>query len=476
VALEEIRKNRIKKLESLKKRGINPYPAKSWRSYEIKKVHREFNELLDSKKHFVIAGRLLSKREHGGSFFSDLYDGTGKIQLYFKKDTIGEEEFDLFLETIDIGDFIEAEGVAFKTKKGENTLEVQKYKILSKSLLPLPEKWHGLKDIEERYRKRYLDLLFNEEVRNKFLLRSKIISSVRDFFIKNDFLEVETPILQLLAGGALAKPFKTHLNSLDMDLYLRIAPELYLKRLLVGGFERVFEIGRNFRNEGMDKNHNPEFTMLESYAAYKDYEWLMEFLEELFSHLDKELKLDFVKTPFKRLKFNDLLKENAQLDYELNDEKEFKKKAEELKIEVNKNHTKANIADEIFKKVIRPKLIEPTFIINHPLDLSPLSKKIEGDENYVQRLQLIINGFELVNAFSELNDPIDQKERFEKQKKLKGEEVHPYDEDYLEAMEYGMPPAAGIGLGIDRLVALITKSHSLKEIILFPLLKEKQND
>lgn len=473
MSLKEIRKTRVKKLELLKKRGINPYPAKSLRSYEIKRVLQEFDGLVKSEKHLVIAGRLLSKREHGGSFFSDIYDGTAKIQVYFKKDIIGEGEFNFLLDVIDIGDFIELEGKVFKTKKGEETLEVQKYRILAKSLLPLPEKWHGLQDIEERYRKRYLDLLFNEEIKEKFLLKSKIMELIRDFFMKNGFLEVETPILQPVAGGALAKPFKTRLNALNMDLYLRIAPELYLKRLLVGGFEKVFEIGKNFRNEGIDKDHNPEFTMLEAYAAYKDYEWLMDFVEKLFVYLKNELNLDFIKTPFKRLKFNDLLKEYAQLDYELNDKKEFRKRAEELRVEIHKKMTKANIADEIFKKVIRPKLIEPTFVIHHPLELSPLSKKIEGDENYVQRLQLVINGFELMNAFSELNDPIDQKERFEEQSKLKGEEVHPYDEDFLQALEYGMPPAAGLGLGIDRLIVLITKSRSIREIILFPLLKER---
>jgi lysyl-tRNA synthetase, class II len=467
MALEEIRKARLEKLENIRKAGIDPYPAECFRSHKISEVLDNFDKLSETDEKITLTGRLVSKREHGGSTFGDLKDESGKIQLFFKKDLIGESQYDFFLENFDIGDFIEAAGVLIKTKVGEQTLEIKSFRMLTKSLLPLPEKWHGLQDIEERFRKRYLDLIFNQEARDKFELRFKIIGKIREYFLEAGAVEVETPILQTIPGGALAKPFKTHLNMLDLDLYLRVAPELFLKRLLIGGFEKVFEIGRNFRNEGIDRDHNPEFTMLEAYFAYKDYNWLMEFTEDLFVYL----KDDF-KKPFKREKFNVLLKDETRLDYDKSTEKDFRKFAETNEIKVEKEMTKANLADDIFKKLIRPKIIEPTFVIDHPLDLSPLAKKI--NETNVARFQLIAGGFELTNAFSELNDPLDQKERFEEQKKLKGGEVHPYDKDFLEALEYGMPPAAGIGIGIDRLVMFLTNSHNLKEIILFPTMKPRE--
>ncbi len=427
----------MKKLENLRKARIDPYPAESFRSHKISEALEKFEEFLNSQEELTLAGRLMSLREHGGSTFADLKDESGKIQLFFKKDLLGEKEYSFFLENFDIGDFIETKGVLIKTKVGEQTLEVKSFRILSKTLLPLPEKWHGLQDIEERFRKRYLDLLLNEEVRNKFQQRFEIIQKVRQYFLNSGCLEVETPILQTIPGGALAKPFKTHLNILDLDLYLRVAPELFLKRLLVGGFEKVFEIGRNFRNEGIDREHNPEFTMLEAYFAYKDYNWLMDFTEDLFIYLNGNFK-----KPFKRIEFHQLVKGKTGLE-----------------------------ADELFKKEIRPGIIDPTFVINHPIELSPLAKRI-GDKN-VARFQLIAGGFELCNAFSELNDPLDQKERLEEQSKLKGEEVHPYDKEFLEALEYGMPPAAGIGIGIDRLVMFLTGAANLKEVILFPTMKPK---
>lgn len=466
MALEEIRKARLKKLENIKKTGIDPYPAESFRSHEISEALDNFDELSKSGEKITLAGRLMSLREHGGSTFSDLKDETGKTQLFFKKDLIGDSQYNFFLENFDIGDFIEASGVLIKTKVGEQTLEVQSFRMLTKTLLPLPEKWHGLQDIEERYRKRYLDLIFNSEAKEKIFKRSEIIKSIRQYFIKYGCIEVETPILQTIPGGALAKPFRTHLKTLDLDLYLRVAPELFLKRLLIGGFEKVFEIGRNFRNEGIDRDHNPEFTMLEAYFAYKDYNWLMGFTEDLFIYLSSEFK-----KPFKREKFNELLKKETGLDYDENSEEDFKKFVEKSGIKVKKEMTKANLADEIFKKLVRPKIINPTFVIDHPLDLSPLAKKIS--QTNVARFQLIAGGFELTNAFSELNDPLDQKERFEEQKELKGDEVHPYDKEFLEALEYGMPPAAGIGIGIDRLVMFLTNSTNLREIILFPIMKPK---
>lgn len=486
--LDEILAARREKLEKLKKAGIDPYPAKSWRTHSIAEVLEEFDSLMEDKKLLVLAGRIMAIREHGGSTFLNLDDGSGKqIQVYFKKDVIGDREYDLFLATADIGDFIEASGTLFVTKKSERTLQVEKYRMLTKSLLPLPEKWHGLQDVEERFRKRYLDVMFNPEVRERFLQRFQIIDLIRKFFRDNGYVEVETPMLQPLAGGATARPFKTHMNDLDVDLYLRVAPELYLKRLLVAGFERVFEIGKNFRNEGMDKEHNPEFTMLEAYAAYKDYEWLMGLTEDLYIFLAQELfgqpalsyegNVIHLTKPFKRMEFNDVIREYAKLDYEHDDEDAFKVKAKELGITIDKAMTKGNIADEIFKKLARPKMIDPVFVINHPLDISPLSKKLSPDSENVARFQLLMGGMEMNNAFSELNDPLDQLERFSGQEKMRekgNEEAQRLDMDFVEALEYGMPPAAGIGIGIDRLVALYTDAHSLREILLFPTMKPKK--
>ncbi|MEK7589114.1 MAG: lysine--tRNA ligase [Patescibacteria group bacterium] len=484
--LDEILVARLEKLEKLKKAGIDPYPAKSWRTHTIGDVLEDFEGLMADKKFLVLAGRVLAVRGHGGSTFLNIDDGSGSVQVYFKKDLVGDREYNFFIETIDIGDFLEVSGSLFLTKKSERTLQVEKYRLLTKALLPLPEKWHGLQDVEDRFRKRYLDLIFNPEVKEKFLLRFKIIDLVRQFFKENNYLEVETPILQPLPGGATARPFKTHMNDLDIDLYLRVAPELYLKRLLVGGLERIFEIGKNFRNEGMDKEHNPEFTMLEAYAAYQDYEWLMKLTENLFEFLTMELygqtsikydgnTINFRK-PFARMEFNDVVKKYSGLDYEHADEEAFRGKAQELGMQIDKAMTKGNIADEIFKKLARHEMIDPVFVINHPIDLSPLSKKLSSESENVARFQLLVGGTEMANAFSELNDPIDQLERFENQEKMheKGnEEAQRLDEEFIEALEHGMPPAAGIGIGIDRLVALLTDSRSLREILLFPTMKPR---
>lgn len=487
MSLSDLRKIRLEKLEKLQKAGIDAYPSISGRTHQIKEAINNFDEFSKKEMKLVLAGRVMAIREHGGSAFLDLQDASGQLQLFFKKDTLGEKEFAFFMEMVDIGDFIEAEGPLFKTKAGEKTLGVHEYKMLAKSLLPLPEKWHGLQDVEERYRKRYLDLIFNSEVRAKFEVRAKLTEHIRQYLLANGFLEVETPILQTLAGGALAKPFKTHLDTLSLDLYLRIAPELYLKRLLVGGFEKVFEIGRSFRNEGMSREHNPEFTMLEFYAAYWDYKQGMNFVEKMLAHLAQKQsgdgrtieyqnkKIDF-STPFRRVVFNDLFKQYTGLDYDEAGASELRKKAGELVITIDKKMTKGNIGDEIYKKIARPNILNPTFVINHPLEISPLAKKISQDPVHVERFQLIVGGMEVVNAFSELNDPIDQRERFEAQQKLskKGDnEAHPMDEDYLEALEYGMPPACGIGIGLDRLASLFTDSHSIREVILFPLMKPR---
>ena len=431
--LNKIREIRLKKLENLKKAGINPYPAEVLRTHTNQQAIDDFNKLKARK--ITLVGRIRSIREHGGSTFCHIEDGSAQIQIFLRKDKIGEKDYKLFLENIDLGDFIEATGTLFLTKKGEKTLEVLKWKIISKSLLPLPSEWYGLEDVEERYRKRYLDLVLNKETRDKFVRRSEIIKKIRKFLDENGFLEVETPMLQTMAGGTIARPFKTFLNALNMDLYLRIAPELYLKRLLVGGFERVYELNRNFRNEGMDREHNPEFTMLEFYAAYWDYETMMDFTEKLLKSLDNKI----FKGKFKRAEYDKI---------------------------VGKKDDK-----EVFAKIK-----EPTFVIHHPVEISPLAKKLDKNSRKVARFQLIVNGLEIANGWSEINSAIDQAERFmdqEAKRKKGNQEAHQYDKDFIEALEYGMPPAAGIGIGIDRLVVLLTNSKTLREIILFPTMRPK---
>ena len=431
--LEELKKIRLRKLKNLIKAGINSYPAKILRTHTNQEALDAFRKLANKK--ITLVGRIRSIREHGGSTFCHIADSSAQIQIYLKKDELGKKNYKLFLENIDIGDFIEVKGTLFETKKGEKTLEVLNWRIIAKSLLPLPSEWYGLEDVEERYRKRYLDLILNKEIKEKFIKRSEIIKKIRKFLEENGFLEVETPMLQTLAGGTIARPFKTHLNALNMDLYLRIAPELYLKRLLVGGFEKVYELGRNFRNEGMDREHNPEFTMLEFYAAYWDYNQMMDFTEKLLKSLDNKI----FKGKFKKVEYEKI---------------------------VGKKDDK-----EVFAKIK-----EPTFVIHHPVEISPLAKKLDNNPKKVARFQLIANGLEVANGWSEINSAVDQAERFMDQevKRKKGDqEAHQYDKDFIEALEYGMPPAAGIGIGIDRLVVLLTNSKTLREIILFPTMRPK---
>lgn len=485
--VDEIRKSRIKKLKAIKDAGFLVYPGQTKRSHTCAEALKNFNSLSRSKKEIFLTGRIMALRQHGGLVFSHIEDGSGRIQLLFKKDRLGEKSYKFFLDNFDIGDFIEARGILFKTKKGEKTLEVRDYKILAKSLLPLPEKWHGLQDIEERFRKRHLDLIFNPEVKKKFELRSKIIKEIREFLEKEGFLEVETPILQPLYGGARARPFKTHLNALDIDLYLRISPELYLKRLLVGGFEKFYEIGKCFRNEGIDKSHNPDFTMLEFYWAYADYKKLMRFTEELFVTLLKKIfgkleiqyegkKINF-KPPWKRIEFFQLLRESTKINLDEIHIEVLKKEAKKLGIEPKGG--KSEIADEIYKKYCQPKIWQPTFVIHHPLGFAPLAKSLDENPLKLARFQVVAGGLEIINAFSELNDPIEQKKRFQEQEKIFKEgfdEAQRMDEDFLQALEYGMPPAAGFGMGIDRLVALLSNSHTVREIILFPAMRPKENE
>jgi len=484
--INEVKKGRIKKLKAMQNAGIDVYPLSTGRTYPISDALKDFSKLEQAKKEIILAGRIKSFRGHGGATFSDIADGTEKIQLFFKKDNLGPKKYELLQKYFDVGDFIETRGTLFRTKKKEKTLLVDDFKILAKSVLPLPEKWHGLKDVEDRFRKRYLDLLFNDEVKEKFILRNKIIQEIRNFLIKQGFFEVETPILQPIYGGAKAKPFKTHLNALDMDLFLRIAPELYLKELLVGGFEKVFEIGRIFRNEGMDKSHNPEFTSLEFYWAYADYKDLMKLCEEMFSFVlkkvFKKLTIEYnnkeinFKAPWKRIEFNQLVRQETGINLEEINVQALRKKVEDLGLKVEKGAGLAEIADVIYKKYCREKIWQPTFVIHHPYGAFPLAKSRPNNDRELANFQLVAGGWELVNAFSELNDALKQRKIFEEQEKMLKQgfsEAQRRDDNFLEALEYGMPLAAGFGMGVDRLVALLTDSHSLREVILFPTMRVK---
>ena len=496
--LKEIIKNRLKKRKTLTDRNEYPYPLNAKRKNALADVLNSFSKLEKEEKLLAVAGRLMSRREHGKLTFGELYDGTATIQVVFREDSMGKAAYGQISEFIDVGDFLSIKGTAMKTKRGEESIGVREFKIITKSLRPLPEKWHGLKDVEQRYRRRYLDILMNEEARELFKKRSQVVSECRKFLEKKDFMEVETPMLQMIPGGASAKPFETHLNALKLDMYLRIAPELYLKRLLVAGMPKVYELGRNFRNEGVDYSHNPEFTMLEFYWAYADYKQGMKLTEKFVSHIvkkvtgkskieyttsategetggDKEVK---IKTPFERIEFNELLQKYADVNYEDYDMKTLKKKAKELGVDIKKKvYSKAEVADMIYKKYCLPKIEQPTFVIHHPAEMIPLAKPLENDKRYAASMQLVIAGWELVKGYSELNDPVLQREFFKEQEKLRksgDDEAQYLDEDFLEALEYGMPPAFGFGMGIDRLSAFLTGSNALREAILFPTMKPKE--
>ena len=483
--LDNIRQERIKKLEYLEKMGVDPYPIEVSCDFPISVAIHDFAKLSKRKKPLFLVGRILAVRSHGGSIFCDFNDGSGTFQAFLKKDVLGDA-FSLFANTVDIGDFIEWKGTFFATKKKEKTIQVLSWRMISKSLRPLPEKWHGLQDIEERFRKRHLDILMNVDIRNKFIVRSKLITEIRSFFDGEGFVEVETPILHPLPGGATAEPFITHQNSLDIDLYLRIAPELYLKRLLIGGMSKIYELGRLFRNEGIDATHNPEFTELEFYAAYHDSSYAMDLVENLVKKIVKRIigretteyqgqKIYFGKN-FIKIPFYETLKRYA---FVMNPEKisrdELLLKARQFGIDVERDASHWKIFDHIFKKICRPKMIQPTFVVNYPFESSPLAKQFP-DKPILDRFQLIIGGLEIANGFSELNNPVEQRKRFLVQEKLVAsgdKEANPNDEDFLEAMEYGMPPAAGVGIGIDRLAMFLTDTHNIKEIILFPTMRPK---
>ncbi len=486
-SLEELRAERIKKLETLKAQGMNPYPAISTRTHEIEEVIKGFPALSKKKKGITIAGRIRAIRGQGAIIFIDLDDGTGTFQALLKKDEAGEKSLSLFSDTVDIGDFVECTGSLFVTKRKEKTLLAKNWRMLAKALRPLPDKWAGLTDIEERSRRRYLDTIASPESKQRFLTRARIISAVREILSDTGYIEVETPVLQTHAGGAAAKPFVTHHNALDMDLYLRIAPELFLKRLLIGGFPKVFEIARNFRNEGVDATHNPEFTMLEFYEAYADAENQMAHVEDMMRAVAKQSNkkttfqydgqtIDFGKK-FARISFGDLLKRYALLnDLPSLTRKDTELKARQLAVPVSDSDSREKILDNIYKKACRPKIIQPTFVTGYPAEYLPLAKRSEKDPTSVDAFQLVIAGIEVAKGFSELNDPIDQRERFKKEDEYAragDEEAQTSDEEYLEALEYGCPPAGGVGIGLDRLAMLLTDTHNIRDVILFPIMRPK---
>ncbi|HJZ18773.1 MAG TPA: lysine--tRNA ligase [Candidatus Nanoarchaeia archaeon] len=479
---DEIIKERLRKLDELRKQKINPYPYKFDKKNDV-------SFCLKSKTGVEVktAGRIMIKRDLKNIIFANLRDSTGDIQIVFQKKETSEKIFKLF-EYVDVGDFVGIEGRIFKTKTGQLSILIKKLEILAKSVLPLPEKWHGLQDKEERYRKRYLDLVMNPQIKEVFEKREKITDSIRDFLKKRNFNEVDTPYLQTIYGGANAKPFKTHLNYLDIDLFLSISPELYLKRLIVGGYEKVFTIARNFRNEGIDRWHNPEFTMMEIYQAYADYNDMMDLFEGIYEHVAKKIngstkvkfrgiEIDF-KTPWKRMTMAEAIKKFAKIDVEKMSEKKLRDFVKKNKLNA-KGESWGFMVQEIFEHFCEDKIEQPTFILDHPLETTPLCKIHRNDRlcRLIERFEPFCMGAELGNAYSELNDPVKQKELLEEQQKMlkKGdEEANPYDEDFVKAMEIGMPPTGGIGLGIDRMIMLLTGMDSIRDVILFPFMKPEE--
>lgn len=481
--LSEVLKVRRDKLEKLQAMGRNPFLIEKW---DVKDYSADIRNNFDKMEglHVISAGRIMAKRQMGKASFIDIQDKQGRIQCYLRRDTIGEEEYDIFL-TYDIGDIIGIVGEVFKTKHGEVSIKTHEIKLLSKSLQILPEKFHGLKDQDIRYRQRYVDLIVNPEVRNTFILRSKMIKEIKNFLEDRDFLEVETPILTTIAGGANARPFVTHHNTLDIDMKLRISNELFLKRLIVGGFDRVYEMGKMFRNEGMSPKHNPEFTSMELYQAYGDFNDMMELTENLISTvaqnvlgtmvIDYQGKVFDLTPPWRRLTMEDAVKEWVGEDFtKINTDEEAKAAGRKHHIEGVEKMTRGLVINALFEEYCEEYLMQPTFITHHPVEISPLAKRDPDDPRRTKRFEAFINTWEIANAFSELNDPIDQRQRFvEQQAQLDGgdDEAHPMDEDFINALEVGLPPTGGLGIGIDRVIILLTNSPSIRDIILFPTMK-----
>lgn len=482
---------RRQKMKNFREAGIDPFGKRYERTHFTSDILTIYDgvpkEELDPQEIEVqIAGRIMTKRGQGKAGFAHIQDLKGRIQIYVRQDQVGEDAYKMFSQ-VDLGDIVGLRGVIFKTNRGETSVKATEFILLSKALRPLPDKYHGLKDVEQRYRKRYVDLIINPEVRDTFVTRSQIIKSIRNYLDKLGYLEVETPTLHTIAGGAAARPFITHHNALDIELYMRIAIELHLKRLIVGGLEKVYEIGRVYRNEGISTRHNPEFTMLELYEAYTDFEDIMRLTENLIEQVaidalgtakviynDKEISL---ATPWKRISMVDAIKELVGVDFsqQVNDQ-EARALAKEHGIQIEPHMTFGHIVNEFFEQRVEETLIQPTFIFGHPVEISPLAKKNEDDPRFTDRFELFIVSREHANAFTELNDPIDQRERFEAQlaeKEQGNDEAHEMDEDFIEALEYGMPPTGGLGIGIDRLVMLLTNSASIRDVLLFPTMKER---
>ncbi|AZV58786.1 lysine--tRNA ligase [Clostridium sp. AWRP] len=485
----ELIRERLQKFEDLKEAGKDPFDVyKVERTHTSKEVKDNYDTL--EGKDVTVAGRLISKRVHGKAGFSDLYDRYGKIQLYIRINDVGEEKLKEY-KSYDIGDILSVTGRVFKTKTEEISIHITDFELVAKSLKPLPEKWHGLKDPDLRYRQRYVDLIINSDVRDTFLKRTAIIKSIREFLDNKDYIEVETPILSSIAGGAAAKPFTTHHNALDIDMYLRIATELYLKRLIVGGFEKVYEIGKCFRNEGMDIRHNPEYTSIELYEAFADYNDMMEITENMIAYVCEKVlgttkvvyedtEIDF-KPPWNRITMVEAVKKFANVDFdEVKDDEEAREIAKEKHIELKKelkDCSKGDILDAMFEEFCEEQFIQPTFVMDYPVEISPLTKKKRGNPKFTERFEGFIFGREICNAYSELNDPIVQRERFMqqlKERELGDDEAYMMDEDFLNALEIGMPPTGGLGIGVDRLVMFLTNSPSIRDVILFPTMKPNQ--
>ena len=488
--LDRITQQRQQKLEQLRARGINPYPRSYHRSHTTQEAVAllEQNEAgLTKEDEVSVAGRVMAIRRMGKSAFTDIRDGSGKIQLLFQDiDQFDEERIQLF-KNLDIGDIIGAEGSLLRTKSGEPTVWVGEFTMLAKSLQPLPEKWHGLSDVDKRFRQRYLDLISNPEAKETFKVRSQVIAAIRQFLNQRGFIEVETPVLQPSAGGALARPFTTHHHTLDQDFYLRIALELHLKRLIIGGLDKVYELGRIFRNEGISTKHNPEFTMLESYEAYADYNDVMKMLEEMVAEVSRQVlgadQIEFngnalnLKPPWARLSLREAIIKYSGIDFtKYRDADSLRAEMLKLKMEVDPQKDRGRLIDALISTFVEPNILQPTFVLDYPVEMSPLAKTKPDDDRLVERFEAFAGGMEIANAFTELNDPEEQRRRFRQQQKrrrVKGEVTETIDEDFLLALEYGMPPAGGLGVGIDRLVMLLTNQQSIREVILFPQLREK---
>lgn len=482
---------RREKMNHLREKGMDPFGKRFDRTHQTKELVAQYGELekevLEEKAVSVsLAGRVMTKRGKGKAGFANIQDLTGQIQIYVRKDAIGDDSYEIF-NTADLGDIIGITGTLFKTKVGELSVKVQEFQLLTKSLRPLPDKFHGLKDVEQRYRQRYLDLIMSEESKATFVTRSRIIREMRRYLDSHGYLEVETPMMHAIAGGASARPFVTHHNALDMELYMRIAIELHLKRLIVGGLEKVYEIGRVFRNEGVSTRHNPEFTMIELYEAYADYRDIMSLTENLVAHIAQEVlgtttvqygdnEID-LKPEWKRLHMVDAIKEYTGVDFwrEMSKE-EAHALAKEHGVEITEHMLYGHVVNEFFEQKVEEKLIQPTFIYGHPVEISPLAKKNDEDPRFTDRFELFIVAREHANAFTELNDPIDQRERFEAQlqeREQGNDEAHMMDDDFIEALEYGMPPTGGLGIGIDRLVMLLTNAPSIRDVLLFPHMRQR---